>query len=124
MFDNIHFSQLSVGKDISEVRNQIGSIRQYLIVPAVQSEIFDFAVKKIKEIKEKQKLELTTNEGQANLKDENTDIFSKFESMPEAQRKQFSLMASMRATDLVNTLTDAIQITGKMEDREIIVKKR
>lgn len=46
MFDNIHFSQLSVGKDISEVRNQIGSIRQYFIIPAVQSEIFDFAVKK------------------------------------------------------------------------------
>ena len=87
MFDNIHFSQLSVGKDISEVRNQIDSIRQYLIVPTIQVEIFDFAVKKMKEIKEKQRLEVATDEDPTNLKAENTDMFSKFESMPEAQKK-------------------------------------
>ena len=109
MFDNIHFSQLSVGKDISEVRNQIDSIRQYLIVPTIQVEIFDFAVKKMKEIKEKQRLEVATDEDPTNLKAENTDMFSKFESMPEAQKKHLSSFASMLATNFANILADAIQ---------------
>jgi hypothetical protein len=109
MFDKkLQLSQLHVGTDISEVRNQIDSIRQYLLTSSIQIEIFDLFVKKTKEIKEKD--ELLLNKDEQETENEKISMFPDFTSLDDSKKKQLFSLVSIFTSGMIDLLADAIQM--------------
>jgi hypothetical protein len=112
MTEKISRSHFALGEDISEVRNQIDSIRQFLVDPNILSEISDLFIEKAQERREKEKAELLLQYEDDSQHEQTTDKGDKFfeylETHREEAKKYFNEKFSQIIEPIVKKFADAL----------------